>query len=298
MAKRKVRRKKRKQISQTNFIILLVATIAMASVSLFLFVSRPSELDKLNTSYIDSLDKDTNVKELVKESYKKRYAIQDTSYYGETLKFYQGKEHSDTDGLMGQNVLLHNVETKEEIIFTFGNGSEDGIKTGSLKPGLYEVFVYDHFVKKRVYADKVMHLTPFETMRRHKKVYHVAFDADKDYLKDYNVEMDKNYAFLSVTETIPKVETIDVLLDPCGDIYDPDQGTVVDGIDVGKWNEQKSSYAFAQKVKKELEKYGLKVALSRKEDGTPSYYGKNGRVAKGYEKNAKVFLSLGFLQDD
>ena len=226
MAKRKVRRKKRKQISQTNFIILLVATIAMASVSLFLFVSRPSELDKLNTSYIDSLDKDTNVKELVKESYKKRYAIQDTSYYGETLKFYQGKEHSDTDGLMGQNVLLHNVETKEEIIFTFGNGSEDGIKTGSLKPGLYEVFVYDHFVKKRVYADKVMHLTPFETMRRHKKVYHVAFDADKDYLKDYNVEMDKNYAFLSVTETIPKVETIDILLDPCGDIYDPDQGTV------------------------------------------------------------------------
>lgn len=298
MAKRKVRRKKRKQISQTNFIILLVATIAMASVSLFLFVSRPSELDKLNTSYIDSLDKDTNMKELVKESYKKRYAIQDTSYYGETLKFYQGKEHSDTDGLMGQNVLLHNVETKEEIIFTFGNGSEDGIKTGSLKPGLYEVFVYDHFVKKRVYADKVMHLTPFETMRRHKKVYHVAFDADKDYLKDYNVEMDKNYAFLSVTETIPKVETIDVLLDPCGDIYDPDQGTVVDGIDVGKWNEQKSSYAFAQKVKKELEKYGLKVALSRKEDGTPSYYGKNGRVAKGYEKNAKAFLSLGFLQDD
>ena len=136
MAKRKVRRKKRKQISQTNFIILLVATIAMASVSLFLFVSRPSELDKLNTSYIDSLDKDTNVKELVKESYKKRYAIQDTSYYGETLKFYQGKEHSDTDGLMGQNVLLHNVETKEEIIFTFGNGSEDGIKTGSLKPSL------------------------------------------------------------------------------------------------------------------------------------------------------------------
>ena len=67
MAKRKVRRKKRKQISQTNFIILLVATIAMASVSLFLFLSRPSELDKLNTSYIDSLDKDTNVKELVKE---------------------------------------------------------------------------------------------------------------------------------------------------------------------------------------------------------------------------------------
>ena len=306
MAKKKKRRKihrkthrKVKQISQRNFILLLVATIAMASIASYLFVTRPTDVDKLSQTYIESIDQDTDLKSLVKSSYKNNYSVEDYTIYGESLKFYHSSNLSDVDDLMGQNILLRNVETKEETVYTFGDGREDGIKTGSLSAGLYEVYVYDHFVKKRLYFSKKMHTsTPFETMRRNKKVNHVSLDADKDYLNDYGISMNKNYAFISVTENIPKVDTIDVMIDPCGDIYDSDQGQVSSGIDVGSVKEQKKSYAFAKKVQKYLKSYGLKVELSRDEDGTPSYYGKNGRVGKGYAANAKVFLSVGFSQDD
>lgn len=297
--KKKKGRRRTKSISKRNFTLLLVVTLAMTSIATYLFVSRPTDIDRLSQSYLDCIDSDTKLDELVKSSYANTFSLEDYTFYGESLKLYHSSDLSSVDSLEGQNVLLKNVETKDEVVYTFEDGCEDGIKTGSLKPGLYEIFVYDHFVKKRVYFTSKTHMsTPFETMRRNKKVLHVSLDADKNFLKDYKVNMDKNYAFLSVTENIPKVDTIDVLIDPCGDTYNPDLGQVTSGIEANKLTEQKEAYVFAKKVKKVLESYGLKVKLTRKEDGSPSYYGKKGRVGQGYEQNAKVFLSLGFSQDD
>ncbi len=297
--KKKKGRRHTKTISKRNFSILLVVTIALSSIAAYLFVSRPTDIDKLSQTYLDCIDQDTQLNELVKASYANTFSLEDYTFYGESLKLYHHSDLSAVDSIEGKNVLLKNVETKDEIVYTFEDGCEDGIKTGSLKPGLYEIYIYDHFVKKRAYFTSKTHMSqPFETMRRNKKVLHVSLDADKDFLKNYKVNMDKNYAFLSVTENIPKVDSIDVLIDPCGDTYNPDLGQVTSGIETDKIKEQKEAYVFAKKVKKVLESYGLKVKLTRKEDGSPSYYGKKGRVGQGYEQNAKVFLSLGFSQDD
>ncbi len=297
--KKKKGRRHTKPISKRNFTILLVVTLALSSIAAYLFVSRPSDIDKLSQSYLDCIDEDTKLDELVKDSYANTFSLEDYTFYGESLKLYHQSDLSAVDSIEGQNVLLRNVETKDEVVYTFEDGCEDGIKTGSLKPGLYEIYIYDHFVKKRAYFTSKTHMsTPFETMRRNKKVLHVSLDADKDFLKNYKVNMDKNYAFLSITENIPKVDTIDVLIDPCGDTYNPDLGQVTSGIETNQIKEQKEAYVFAKKVKKVLESYGLKVKLTRKEDGSLSYYGKKGRVGQGYEQNAKVFLSLGFSQDD
>lgn len=285
-------------ISPVRRSILLVTTIALIVVSIFLYVTRPTDVDRINETYLDTI-KDTSIlSKNINTSFKQNYQVKTYTMYGESLKLYHDTALNKTDDLMGANLILVNVETQEEINYTFGSGADEGIKTNQLDPGLYEVYVYDHFVKKRVYFNKKVHMEPFETVRRNHHVKHISMDADTEYLDDYDIHLKKNYAFISVTENIPKADTVDVMIDPCGDIYDTETNQVADGLTAGDLTEQKEAYDFAKKVKTELEKYGLKVQLTRSEDGTPSYSGRNGRVGKGYEHKAKIFLSVGFSQFD
>ena len=289
--------KQKAGLNTMNKVILIVTTIALAAVAVFLFVTRPREIDSLYDTYLDTLDEDVRLSELIEPSFKEVYKVKEFTYYGESLKFYHKKDLVKVDDMLGKNVVLHNVETGEEITYTYSNGAEDGIMVGQLKPGFYEVYIYDKFVKKRLYFDKETHVEPFETLRRNEKSKHVQIDASKDFLSKYGIHMDRNYVFISVTETIPMAQTIDVLIDPCGNTYNPNTNTTTTGISVGSVSEQKDAYALALKVKEDLEAYGLKVELTRDENGDPSYYGKDGRVGQGYMRNAKIYISLGFLQD-
>lgn len=287
-----------KQKQNMQRFTLLIATIALAVVAVFLYVSRPSQIELLGQPYIDSIEDKQVIKNKVKSSYKEDYEVTDYTYYGESLKLYHKKLSARTDDLQGKNIILRNVETDKEFSYTFSTGGEDGIQTGLLEPGLYEVFVYDQFIKKRVYYDQEIHVDDFNTMRRNKHVSHITMDASKDFLDRFDISFDKNYLFISVTENIPMVKTIDVMIDPCGDIYNNNTNSMVSGTSNDKITEQKSSYEMAMKLKAELEKKGLKVELTRDEKGNPSYYGKNGRVGLAYKKNAKIFLSLGIADDE
>lgn len=285
-------------ISPVRRSILLVSTIALIVVSTFIYVTRPTDVDRINETYLDTMEDTSKLADEIKTNFKDDYETATYSFYGQSLKFYHENKVSQTDKLLGNIIVLRNVETKEEMSYTFGSGADEGIPVTQLKPGLYEIYVYDHFVKKRIYFRHTLHMTPFETIRKKRRVKHIRLDADKNYLKDYNISLKKNYAFLSVTENIPKAETADVIIDPCGDIYDTETNQVNDGQTAGNLTEQKEAYSFAVEVKKELEKYGLKVILSRNEDGTPSYSGPKGRVGIGYDHKAKIFLSVGFSQLD
>lgn len=279
------------EIKPVRMIIMLVMTMALIVVSIFLFVSRPTAVEQLGDSYLETVEDVNALKKNIENDYTNTYSVKNYSIYGESLKFYHGTNLAKTDDLQGTNIALRNVETKDEISFTYGTGAEDGIKLGDLAPGLYEVYAYDHYIKKRIYFNSRIDSEVFETMRRNNRVKHIELVADKDFLKDYDVNLDKNYVFLSVTDNIPKVDTIDIMIDPCG------TSSSSQSVSNDKYNEQQDSYQFALRVKKELESYGLKVKLTRDKDDTTSYYGKNGRVGKGYEQKAKVFLSVGYSQN-
>ena len=276
--------------------ILFVIVIALSCVSVFLYVTRPTQLDKLGISYLELLDRSV-VQENVSEKFKNTYEANDYLIYGENMMFYANEYDGNVDPMQGMNVLLRNVET-EEISYTFSGGVDSRIGLASLSQGLYEVYVYDNYVKKRLYFQDEEESLNFSTMRRNEMVKNVQVHASKDYLKDFGVNMDKNYAFISVVDNIPMVRTIDVLIDPGGNVYNEADNSIDYGVGNDLINEASASLELAEMLKEKLEAKGLRVELTRDAESTPSYYGKSGRAGIGYEKQAKVFISLGMLVDE
>lgn len=121
-------------------------------------------------------------------------------------------------------------------------------------------------------------LLNFSTMRRNEMVKNVQVHASKDYLKDFGVNMDKNYVFISVVDNIPMVRTIDVLIDPGGNVYNEADNSIDYGVGNDLINEASASLELAEMLKEKLEAKGLRVELTRDAESTPSYYGKSGRA--------------------
>lgn len=280
-------------LGKPRILIMSLVTIAMVIVSIFLYVTRPTKLDRLSMPYLDTVE--SSVLRSIQTSFDKTYTISDQGIYGETLTLYHKQYAFDVvDDLQGKNVILHNVQTNQDVTFTFSGGIDSGIRLGFLDEGLYEVYVYDQYTKKRVVYDDAYTSDLFWTMRRNNEVKSVQLIASQEEFEKYRVDLDKNYVFLTVMNNIPMVDTVDVMIDPSGYIYNEQTNAT----DMGVGNEASESYAFGNLVKKELEKYGLRVEFTRGEDESVSYYGKGSRVAKGYEKQAKIFLSLGMLVDE
>lgn len=277
--------------------ILLVVAIALTCIALFLFATRPTPIDKLGISYTELLDKQA-VKENLESKYSDNFELQDYLIYGENLMLYADDYSGEADTTQGKSFVLRNVETLEELTFTYSGGVDSGISLGTLPQGLYEVYIYDNYVKKRVYFNEEVQSLNFSTMRRNEEVKNITLQASTDYLADFGLEMNENYLFISVVDNIPMVKTIDVLIDPGGNVYDEQTNSVDYGVGNDLINEASASYELAEQIKTLLEEKGLRVELTRGKDDSVSYYGKTGRAGIGYEKQAKIFLSLGMYVDE
>ena len=292
--------KKVRVINKKNLstMILSVIAIAIVVVCVFLYVSKPTEIDKLSQSYLDEVDTQ-QLQKKVKTKFASAYKLKDYVVYGETLSLYQDKYGtSEMDKMQGNNIVLRNVMNDSLTSFTFNGKVDSGVDLGSLKEGIYELYTYNHYEKERIYFDESFKAKTITTMRRNKKVKDVIFIADKDALKDKDIHLNKNYAFIIVTKHIPRANIYDVVIDPCGNTMNYVTNTVDYGASTTILDEQIQSLEFAKKIKKELEAKGLKVKLLRKENETPGYYGADGRPARGYKVKAKVYLALGASQDE
>lgn len=278
--------------------IIGVVTVAVAVVCAFLYVSRPTELDKLSQSYLDTVDVE-KLQKKVEKDFESSYQLKDYIVYGETLSLYKSAYGTaKTDKMQGNNIVLRNVMNDAITSFTFNGKVDSGIDLGSLKEGVYELYTYNHYEKERIYFDKAFKAKTITTMRRNKKVKDIMFIADKDALKKQDIQLDKNYAFLIVTKHIPKSTVYDVVIDPCGNTMDYTSDSVDYGTNSTNLDEASTSIKFARKVKKKLEEKGLKVKILRKENESPGYYGADGRPARGYSVKAKVYLALGVCEDE
>lgn len=278
--------------------IIAVLVVSIVVIGVFLFANRRTDVDKVSMPYHEVFDNDI-LKANVRTSFKQTYGLKDYTIYGETLILYEEPYvMTEVDGLLGKSIVLRNVATEEELIFSFTGGIDSGIDLGMLDEGMYEIYVYDHYKKKRVFFEDEFSSEQFVTLRRDGKVKMVTLNTEKDYLEDIGVEMDQNYAFLTVIENTAVASVYDVVLDPSGYVIDIATNNVDYGIITETFKEYEESYNFALKIKQYLENKGLRVLITRDADETKAYYGKNGRAGLAYDSGAKLFISLGAYQDD
>ena len=210
--------KKVRVVNKKNLSTMIVGviTIAIVVVCVFLYVSRPTEIDKLSQSYLDTVDVE-KLQKKVETSFDGSYRLSDYLVYGETLSLYKDKYGTKKmDKMQGNNIVLRNVMNDAITSFTFNGKVDSGIDLGSLKEGIYELYTYDHYEKERIYFDDAFKAKTITTMRRNKKVKDITFVADKEVLKEYDIHLQKNYSFIIVTKHIPKSNIYDVVIDPCG----------------------------------------------------------------------------------
>ena len=250
--------KKVRVVNKKNLSTMIVGviTIAIVVVCVFLYVSRPTEIDKLSQSYLDTVDVE-KLQKKVETSFDGSYRLSDYLVYGETLSLYKDEYGTKKmDKMQGNNIVLRNVMNDAITSFTFNGKVDSGIDLGSLKEGIYELYTYDHYEKERIYFDDAFKAKTITTMRRNKKVKDITFVADKEVLKEYDIHLKKNYSFIIVTKHIPKSNIYDVVIDPCGNAMNYISNTVDYGASTSILDEPTSSMEFAKKLKKELEEKG------------------------------------------
>lgn len=276
--------------------VILVTAISVILVSTFLFTHNSSSIEKMSSTYLDSVERSV-IMENTYQEFDGSYEIKDFTIYGESFKIYKEKYAQTSDNSMGKNLVLRNVETEKEYTYTFDDGADSGAKLGQLDEGLYEVYIFDQFTKKRVFSEKNLKPDDLVCLRRNGKVKNVRIDCNKDYLEGFGITYDKNYMFLTVTETLPVTDVVDIMIDPCGNDINVSTNKDVEYFVNDKINEADDAYELALLIKEELETYGLRVELTREKNEKIQYYGKNGRAGKGFEHQAKVFLSLGMCEN-
>ena len=100
---KKVRVVNKKNLST---MIVGVVTIAIVVVCVFLYVSRPTEIDKLSQSYLDTVDVE-KLQKKVETSFDGSYRLSDYLVYGETLSLYKDEYGTKKmDKMQGNNIVL------------------------------------------------------------------------------------------------------------------------------------------------------------------------------------------------
>ncbi len=277
--------------------IILVMICAAFVIGLFLFATRKTDVDKISMSYDEVFDNEV-LKTNVRTSFKQNYELKDYSIYGESMIFYEEPYAlNGIDGLLGKSIVLRNVLNDEESIFSFTGGIDSGIDVGLLDEGLYEIYVYDHYKKKRVFFDSEFTSEQFVTMRRNGKVKMVTLNTQKDYLENIGIQLDQNYAFLTITENTAIASIYDVVIDPSCYVIDISTNNIDYGITNGEFKENEASYDLALKLKEYFEKKGLRVLITREKEEAKAYYGMSGRAGVAYDSKAKLYISLHAYQD-
>ena len=105
-----------------KILIGLVLAVSIGAISIFLYMNRVTDIDKMSMTYDQVFD--TNIlSQNITTSFKQTYQLKDYTVYGENLMLYEEQYSTEsTDKLLGKNVLLKNLVNNQEFIFTFSGG--------------------------------------------------------------------------------------------------------------------------------------------------------------------------------
>lgn len=291
---KKVVVKKRRRIRWSVLIPTLVACVLVV----YLFGSLVGKI-------VSGFSKDENAFTVCKLSNKKlqKYfanaeyegALSMTDYviYGENINIYSSEYLiGGRNAFVGKTLVLKNICTEKEYTIDKLDSTLDGqINAMDLEVGLYELYIVDNLLHKRVYMDMPLidEVSIYTSTKKNenKKVTLLAdealFNAEGD---EVNV-LDRNYVFINVTkEALPETD-YDVMLNPGPVTINSSIGLEANGV-----VEETEMYRLAKRVKELLEAEGLKVGIAREEFTWLSMYGETGTIAKGYDAHSKYFISF------
>ena len=201
--KQNVTKKKKKVKRRLKKPVLVILILAIAVGAFFVYKVQVCQPDSEKSCYIDKMKRKPFKN--VNQNFDGDYLITDYAIYGESLCLYHDKYNGKKkDDVIGKNIELYNVETQTKYAYTFSGGIDGNVPLGLLPQGLYEVYVYDHYKKKRVYSDNSFHSKPFISLRRNDRVKKIYLEADQDLLRKHNIHYDKNNLFLTVEDTDPE----------------------------------------------------------------------------------------------
>lgn len=284
----------RKDPNKTRItIIILLVMIVLIAAGCFVFMNKEEKL--IERYRVCGLSEEETVAGLHQET-TAVFEVSDYFYYGESLNFYEKKYSPlNSDTLSGKTIELKNICNDETISMTLENTLDQKLALESVPAGFYQVGIIENLEYKRLIFNQKLEDNVFYTAKRNGKVKKVEMIADKDLLKEYGIEMNHHYLFISITEEAASQEEVDVYIDPYGMNTDftwlPDEGNEAHGL-----VENKETWKAANLLKEELEtKYGLRVALSKaSQDEEGRAYGEDGRLIKGYQQKAKYYIMLRF----
>lgn len=234
---------------------------------------------------------DTKSVNLLTKEYKETFEVSDYLFYGENLSFFKNKYNPETpDELQSKTIRLINLCTSEEILFQLSNSLDRQIPLSELDEGVYEVYVVNNLENYRMTAKQELK-DSFHTITRLNATKKIEVIATKNYanaLEGTSVP----YVFLNVSHDSKQNDSLDVLIDPYGGANDYGMG-IDYGFEGNGLVENKETFKAAELLKKQLETYGLNVGIAKKDVNQKiDTNGKNGRIVQGYEKNAKLYISL------
>ena len=206
--------------------------------------------------------------------------INSFTIYGKYLNF---KGELPTDE--GSYDLVFKNNDEEIVIKSFADEFStskyinDGINLEKLKTGEYIMLLhnktsnkYYNLINKTEYHDN-----KYYTMTKNNKNNLITFKEEK-----YN---NSNYFLISIKEEKLPSDVYDIVIDP-------GHGGVDTGAGNGSYHESKYTLDYSKTLKEELEKYGLKVKLTREEDKQIENYGVGSRTGIPYETKAKLMYSI------
>ena len=232
-------------------------------------------------------------KKLSNKEYEGYIEVVDYVVYGENLNLYSSEYViGGRNAFTGKTMVLKNVCTdKEYTIEKLGSDLDGQINGLDLEVGLYEVYIVDNLLEKRLYMSSALtEEVSFYTSTMKSTNTKVELLADASLINKEGAEtnaLDRNYVFINVTkETMPET-SYDIMLNPGPITINNNVGLEANGV-----TEETEMYRLAKRVKELLEKEGLKVGIAREEYTWLSLYGESGTLAKGYSTDAKYFISL------
>ncbi len=194
-------------------IIVLMATLAIAVTWGYRSwqAAQPKEWENMTICGFD----EEKTRELLQNTRKETYTIQDYQFYGESLNvFAQAYQLGEKDDVKRKSITLHNLCNEETITYTMEDSADRQIDLVEPQEGFYALSIHDVQKDKQLVYANVLHSEPYYTVRRNGKVKRITLIADASISEP---ALSQNTLFLQIEEVDPQEDVADVFIDPYGD---------------------------------------------------------------------------------
>ncbi len=285
---------RKESIKKSLFLIVLFLITFFTSAYLLDKYQRNEMIKSDGILTICGLDYKESIELINQQDQDDTYLISDYLYYGETLNLFNSVyDIKSNDDIIGRTIILKNLCTGDELVYLINGKIDSQIPVETLVDGFYSINIVYDLIQRSAYSKEIIDNT-FYTVRRNETSKRIRLIANKEVFGNDEISSDQqyNYLYLEVQSNNDDTDVYDIVIDPGHS--STDTGNYVEY--GGKANgliEAEETYKIALVIKDELEKYGLKVLITRNDETeVVDTYGENGRLYRAYQVDAKYYFDL------